>query len=283
MSTNRYDLDVNAHGPLDRRATRLLYVTVTRYSEEWNSVLHTHPCAEVFFVTGGSGFLRLADRQVALHLHDAIIVNANVLHTELSGPQDPLEYTVLGVDGMDVREGGGDAGFSVLPAGGDAPTLRFLFDRLRCEIEDKRPHYDTVCQDLLEVILIQLMRRGAYEVRFVPPARRVSRECAIVHRYIDDHFKEKLTLDDLAAVAHVSKFYLSHNFAREYGVSPISYLLDCRIRESLYLLAETHLSLAEIAGMLGFSSPSYFSQSFKRSEGLSPLAYRAQSRDRRNA
>ena len=95
----------------------------------------------------------------------------------------------------------------------------------------------------------------------------------------ENHFKESLTLDDLAAVAHVSKYYLAHAFSREYGTSPINYLLSCRIQESLYLLAETRMSLSQIAGMLGFSSPSYFSQSFRRIQGMSPLAYRKQCRE----
>ena len=97
-----------------------------------------------------------------------------------------------------------------------------------------------------------------------------------MRRYIETHFKETLTLDNLAAVAHVSKYYLAHAFSREYGTSPINYVLSCRIQESLRLLSETHMSLSQIAGILGFSSPSYFSQSFRRIKGLSPMAYRNQ-------
>ena len=133
----------------------------------------------------------------------------------------------------------------------------------------------------MELLLIQLDRLGGGISPLAAGGRRASRECAIVHRYIDEHFKERLSLDDLAELAHVSKYYLSHAFTREYGVSPISYLLERRIRESLYLLSETRLTLAEISGVLGFSSPSYFSQSFRRSRGTTPMAYRAACRRER--
>ena len=72
----------------------------------------------------------------------------------------------------------------------------------------------------------------------------------------------------------MNKFYLSHAFKREYGVSPINYMISRRIDESKYLLAETDLSLSQIAQLLGFSSLSYFSQVFHRTQGISPKEYR---------
>jgi AraC-like DNA-binding protein len=51
-------------------------------------------------------------------------------------------------------------------------------------------------------------------------------------------------------------------------------MIDCRIREGKRLLAETDLSLSQIANILGFSSASYFSQSFRKSEGISPIEFR---------
>ena len=73
---------------------------------------------------------------------------------------------------------------------------------------------------------------------------------------------------------HMNKFYLSHAFKREYGISPINYMISRRIDESKYLLAETDLSLSQIAQMLGFSSPSYFSQVFHRTQSVSPKEFR---------
>ena len=85
---------------------------------------------------------------------------------------------------------------------------------------------------------------------------------------------ETLTLEQLAEEAHMNKYYLSHTFKREYGVSPINYLISRRIEESKYLLAETDLSMSHIAQLLGFSSLSYFSQVFRKTQASSPLEYR---------
>ncbi|SDG61657.1 AraC family transcriptional regulator [Marvinbryantia formatexigens] len=279
MSTSRYVLDSLATNPVDRSVTRLLYVSTARYSAEWHSTLHTHPCAELFFITGGCGYLQLASQSIPITTSDVITVNSNVEHTEVSSDELPLEYIVLGIDGLEAVAGdSGEDGYSIVHFQANSELLLFYLNNLLKEIESKQPGYNTVCQDLLEVVLLLLMRRSQFTVTFVPSSRKSSREAAIVRRYIDNHFKENITLDDLAAVAHVSKYYLAHLFRHAYDTSPISYLLSCRIQESLYLLTETDLTLSEISQMLGFSSPSYFSQSFRRIQGISPMQYRMQNR-----
>lgn len=277
MSTSHYVLDPLAVNPIDRSVTQLLYVSVTRYSAEWHSILHTHPCAELFIITSGKGSLRLIDKTVPLDVNDVIIVNSNVEHTEISSEENPLEYIVMGVQGLEAySEENGEDGYSIVHFQSGAETILFYMQCLLKEIETKQPGYNTACQDLLEVVLLQLMRRSEFTITFLPAARKSSTECAVVRRYIEHHFKENLTLDQLAGIAHVNKYYLAHSFTKEFGISPINYLLSCRIKESEYLLSETGLSLSQIAGMLGFSSPSYFSQSFRRICGISPSQYRAQ-------
>ena len=52
MSTQQYMIEKSAGS---REGARLRYVTWAHYSEEWHSTLHTHACAELFFITGGHG------------------------------------------------------------------------------------------------------------------------------------------------------------------------------------------------------------------------------------
>ncbi len=89
--------------------------------------------------------------------------------------------------------------------------MLFYFRTLLKEVEAKLPGYDTVCQDLLEVLLLQLMRRSKFSLTFLPTSRKSTKECAVVRRYMENHFKENLTLEQLAAVAHVNKYYLVHS------------------------------------------------------------------------
>ena len=126
----------------------------------------------------------------------------------------------------------------------------------------------------MEILIIRLMRSTGLSVPAESQTPAGHRQCAAVRRYIDLHFKESLTLEQLADEAHMNKFYLSHAFKREYGVSPINYMISRRLEESKYLLAETDLSMSQIAQLLGFSSLSYFSQVFRKTQGISPMEYR---------
>ena len=129
------------------------------------------------------------------------------------------------------------------------------------------------------MLLIWLVRSTTLSLQLEQsPARPDNRECAEIKRYIDTNYREDLSLDKLAALAHLNKYYLAHAFQKEYGVSPMSYLSRRRIEESKYLLGNTGHSLAQISELMGFSSPSYFSQCFRKAEGISPNEYRRQVR-----
>lgn len=93
--------------------------------------------------------------------------------------------------------------------------------------------------------------------------------------YIDAHLGEPINLDAMAEVAELSRFYFSSIFKRATGRSPYRHLIYRRVARAQTQIAESKLSLAEIAAASGFSSPAHFSASFRRETGLSPSRYRA--------
>lgn len=274
MATKRYTIAPEPPLPFEPQSVKLLYASYAKYSGDWNSVPHTHGCTELFYVVGGAGQIQICELNFPVTSGDLIVVNPDVEHTEYSQGESPLEYIVLGFEGLEYspsEEQDNRYLFTRIHEGQDF-VLRDLREILR-ELEEARPGYNLVCQNLLVSLFIRLSRRE--DATFLPIAgRRSNRECSLVRRYIDGHFKENISLDQLAELAHVNKFYMVHSFSKEYGISPINYLISRRINESKHLLERTNHSLSQISHMLGFSSPSYFSQSFRRLEGVSPLAYR---------
>ncbi|MEQ2444908.1 helix-turn-helix domain-containing protein [Pseudoflavonifractor intestinihominis] len=284
LSNSRYDLGQGGVAPLDRSSTRLLYVSTAKYGGDWHSLLHTHTCTEIFYVVGGMGKFRIEELTLSVAVDDMIIVNPNVEHTEVSFNASPLEYIVMGVEGLEFAAGeNGDDRYRLVNCGGGREDTLYYLRAMLSEIENKASGYDLVCQDLLEVLVVRLMRRTDFSLTPATPGTRTSKECVTVRRYIDSHFKESLSLDVLAEVAHVNKYYLVHTFSKEFGISPINYLISRRIAESKQLLSDTDHSLSQISHMLGFSSPSYFSQSFRKLEGVSPMEYRRQSKLQRTS
>lgn len=273
MSNTRYQLEQKSE---HSNENNLLYVSSSQYGADWHSELHTHACTELFYCVCGIGEFRADGVTFPVGSDDLVIINPNVVHTEVSIPSNPLEYIVLGVDGMSFRFGEQHTdAYAILNYREFRDEIIFYLRELLREAQDQPAGWEDVCRNLFAVLLTKIQRHTDYTIDPVT-IPRANKDCAIVKRYIDEHFTEPLTLDMLTEYIHVNKYYLAHAFRKTYGISPINYLNEKRIQESIYMLENTDYSLSQIAHLLGFSSPSYFSQRFRRAQGISPAAYRKQ-------
>ena len=274
MSRSHYGLNKEQSFSI-RGTVKLLNIASAAYGGDWHSVPHTHNHTELFYIVGGKGQFLIDERLYPVEQSRLVIINPNVSHTEIGVKDAPMEYIVLGVEGLELPAGEDSNGQHVILEHFDEGRELFsCLNNILREMEAKNPGYEDICQAYTEILTIRLMRSIELAVPEEAQTGAGSRQCAAARRYIDQHFKEELTLDQLAEQVHVNKYYLSHTFKREYGVSPMNYMTTRRIEESKYLLAETDLSTSHIAQLLGFSSPSYFSQVFRRSESTSPMEYR---------
>ena len=278
MSNNRYDLSLHQEDSL-RKSAKLLYVSQATYGGDWHSIQHTHHCAELFYVVEGEGQFFIEGVTHLVSVNDLVIINPRVLHTELSLNGSPFKYIVLGIEGLQLADPNNqETDYRIVNFKDIQETIFFYLQKLLYEVEAKIPGNEIICQNLMEILVVLLERQTNFSTTLAPVSQKTSRMSSHIRRYIDQHYKENITLDQLAEISHVSKFYLAHAFAEEYGISPINYLISKRIDEGAHLLETTDLSLALISHICGFSSPSYFSQIFKKQHLCSPREYRKKSR-----
>ena len=95
-----------------------------------------------------------------------------------------------------------------------------------------------------------------------------------VMEYIKNHYAERITLDELAELEHISTSYLSRKFKERTGMSVITYINDLRIDWSKQYLMASALDINEISYQVGFESPKYFHRVFKKLVGESPASFR---------
>src|SRR5262249_31080964 len=89
--------------------------------------------------------------------------------------------------------------------------------------------------------------------------------------YVEEHLDAALTLEQIAAVAHLSVYHFARQFKAATGLPPHRYVILRRVERAKELLqAGTDLSLAEVAAHAGFSDQSQFSHHFKRLVGAPP-------------
>lgn len=92
--------------------------------------------------------------------------------------------------------------------------------------------------------------------------------------YIQEHYNEQVTLNEVAENIYVSTFYISRMFKKELGKSFVDYLNDVRIEKSKELLKDVKYKTYEVAEIVGISDPHYFSKLFKKYSGMTPSEYR---------
>lgn len=93
--------------------------------------------------------------------------------------------------------------------------------------------------------------------------------------YINMHYAENLTLDQLSSVCYLSPSYISKVFKKQLNTNFIDYLSSVRIKVAKRLMKNPELSMKEISSEIGYVDPNYFTRVFKKYEGMTPSEYRS--------
>lgn len=250
----------------------LLNASSSRYEGDWSSIPHSHAFTELFYVRDGQGEFLLEDEIYPIAKDDLIIVNPHTKHTEISKEAAPLSYFTVGVKGLSFcfntqKE------YRIFNCRQKKTDLLFYFNSLFQELDEQAKGYEIICKHMLDILILQLQRITDSPFELITP-QTPSRECAYIKRYLDSNYAQNITLDSLAELSHLNKYYLSHKFTKYYGISPISYLTQKRIDVCKELLENSDYGISDIAHSVGFSSQSYLSQSFRKSCGMTPGTYR---------
>lgn len=133
---------------------------------------------------------------------------------------------------------------------------------------------DMRINELLSSLLTLLMEQSWH-----PESKTVSRkrlELAEVKDYLDEHYAERIVLDELAEKYYINKYYLTKIFKETYGSTISGYLITMRITKAKQLLRFTDMTVDEIGDAVGMGDANYFSRMFRKVEGISPREYRKQ-------
>lgn len=94
--------------------------------------------------------------------------------------------------------------------------------------------------------------------------------------YVDEHFRENISVASVADACDVSVDYLSHSFSKQTGHPLSRYISAVRTGHAMYLLREDKPAISEIAFEVGFQSLSQFNRTFRALQGMAPGEFRRQ-------
>lgn len=133
---------------------------------------------------------------------------------------------------------------------------------------------DMRINESLSALLTLLMEQSWH-----PESKTVSRkrlELVEIKNYLDEHYTERIVLDDLSEKYYINKYYLIKIFKETYGSTINGYIIAKRITRAKQLLRFTDMTVDEIGNAVGMGDANYFSRTFRKVEGISPREYRKQ-------
>ena len=261
------------------RLPQLLYLCNTKTMERnFPRVLHKHDDRlELVFIVKGRGEHLIGDIKYRTQAGDLLIFNCNVIHDEMAEVNSDMAVYCCGIKNLHIKGMEKNCLFNihspaVIATGDQWENIEKTLDIMFFHISQNTSRANEICQYLLASLLttiIQLPSKNVYQI-FHKKLTLIEQ----IKQYIDQHYWEDLTLNDLAIRFHISPYYLAHLFKQQTEFSPIQYMIRRRIGEAQSLLINTHYSIGQIASMVGYHNANYFSTLFAKMIGISPTAYR---------
>jgi len=151
----------------------------------------------------------------------------------------------------------------------DADLANLLLAAHRCD-EDDAPLLER--QTLWGNALGTLFTRYGEPRPTVPCASVSERRLSLAREYLEAHFRDEISIDDLARLCGLSRFHFMRRFRARYGIAPHAYLIQVRVNHAKRLLMRGRAAM-DAALEAGFCDQSALTRHFKRAFGVPPAAY----------
>lgn len=137
-------------------------------------------------------------------------------------------------------------------------------------------HTEFILQGMLHRLLLTVIKERLLDSMSGKPTVPMSKQIIEAIHYIETHYNENPSLEQIAAHVFLSPTYFSKLFRKQTGATYSVYLDHKRLQQALLLLSHEHLSIGQIAEQVGYSNGNYFCDVFKKYYKVSPSEFRKQ-------
>lgn len=232
---------------------------------------HVHHDYVAGVITAGKRCMTIAGSSYDLSAGDIFIINSGEPHSLQSSGGEPHSYKVLIIPDDILKEVAVDIYGSSLNLvfsnciKNDQDSFLRTNDLLNIlDDPDSLLESESVLFSFLEFLVRYHSVRG-----FPAEWNKLNNNVKLAAEYINENFREQITLDDLSCVTGVSPFHLNRIFTEETGISPHAYQIHRRIEFSKRILLEG-FSIAYVSAESGFTDQSHYTRFFKKITGTTP-------------
>lgn len=263
------------------------------YYPDYSAISHWHPDLEFILIKKGTMTYNVNGELIELSENNGIMINSRQIHHGFSMEHNECEFICILLSPELLQ---GNKWFyhnyiEPFTANASFPYLYLSHDGWHADILDKIDmlyhSFGNGCDDIpvddlsyFEMIesfyyIMKILYKNLPETRQI--IKRESTDIASLKNmitYIEEHFMEHITLEDISLAGACCKSKCSRLFKKCLRDTPISYLTKFRLRKSLAALLETDSCITDIAYEYGFCGVSYYCETFRKYYGISPLKYK---------
>ncbi|MBF0198432.1 MAG: helix-turn-helix domain-containing protein [Planctomycetes bacterium] len=251
---------------------------------------HTHDYSEIMIILGGTGKHYVDDSIYDLAPGDIFVINGTVSHaisdienlTVCNINYDPSEIltqcselrALSGFNAMflyGLTSKSKDFVNTIRLNKEELSWLKLKLELIERDFIDKKIGFETLIFGELLTILVKLSRVATdlKVLEFSPKLRLYDSV-----EYIKSHYRDKISITELAAKAHLSLNQFSKVFKENFMMTPKEYIIQYRTKQAANDLLESDLSITQVAFKHGFTDGNYFTKVLKRLKGCTPKEYR---------
>ena len=250
----------------------------------WQYELHDHSAVEILLTLEGSVTYTVDDIVYQVRKGEVLIIPPDIQHALSMGEESSRYLFLFEPEGiLSMRDIKTLTPYFHRPFhlrdGSEAHVrIRELLLKLKDVYEKRELMWNTVCYSYLLRVYAILGQRYLNGVRNrIPDGGRIVESEVITASmtYINNHYKQDLSLEDVAEFAGFSRYYFSRSFKKQTGYSFKDYLCEKRLQVATDLLIRTDKSMKDVAAESGFGSVATFNRVFREKKGCTPTQFRA--------
>lgn len=249
---------------------------------------HWHEHLQFYYFVSGKAVLECGSNRFYAAAGSIVIINSNEMHY-IEGLSDDLSFYVIRIDPTFLFSNQVDLLQTkyIAPLTQNRISFRNLIEnnaevsdcitRMIREYFSRQTGFELAIKSSVYQLIVLLLRNYVAKIltkEEFEEKTRILRRFDSVFQIIQEHYAEKISLNELAGMVNISACHFCRTFKQMTGKTTTDYINGVRLEKSVSLLEQTTLNITEIAIRCGFDSVNYFSRLFRKYYHTSPTAFR---------